>query len=295
MKPAVFDYAAPRSLEEAVGLLAEHGLDAKVLAGGQSLMPLLNMRLARPALVVDVARIPGLDFIRKSGDGLVIGAMTRQRTVEFSPQVRETLPVLHAATLYVAHPQNRNQGTLCGSLAHADPAAEYPALAVALGARLKAVGAEGERTIDAEQFFLTYLTTALDPTEMVTEVLLPALPERTGWSVLELSRRHGDYALAGVVATMSLDRGGACVGARLVLFGVGATPLRVRAAEQALIGAKPSETRIAEVAEMAASAIDEPLSDVHASGEQRRDLAGTLARRALVQAHDRARELLSHA
>ncbi len=295
MKPPVFDYAAPRSLEEAVGLLAEHGPDAKVLAGGQSLMPLLNMRLARPALLVDIARIPGLDYIRKGEAGLAVGAMTRQRTVEFSPLVRDALPILHAATLFVAHPQNRNQGTLCGSLAHADPAAEYPALAVALGARLKAQGRDGERVIDAEEFFVTYLTTALEPTELVTEVVLPSLPERTGWAMLELARRHGDYALAGVVATLTLDRTGGCTAARLVLFGVGPTPLRMRQAEDMMAaGAKPTPALFEDAGAQAAASLDEPLSDVHATGEYRRDLARTLTRRALTQAHARAQAVQAH-
>src|SRR5579862_1798385 len=185
MKPPVFDYAAPKTVDEAVGLLAQHEGEAKILAGGQSLMPLLNMRLARPALLVDIARVDGLDQIREVGGGLAIGAMTRQRTVEHSAVVRTHFPLLHTAILNIAHPQNRNQGTVGGSLAHADPAAELPAVAVAVDAEFRAVGPAGERRITAADFFVTYLTTALEPTEVLTEVHFPALPPRTGWSFVE--------------------------------------------------------------------------------------------------------------
>jgi carbon-monoxide dehydrogenase medium subunit len=291
MKPPVFDYAAPGTVGEAVSLLAQHEGEAKILAGGQSLMPLLNMRLARPGLLVDLGRVPGLDYIREVDGGLAIGAMTTQRTVERSPLVASRNPLLHAAVRLIAHPQIRNRGTIGGSLAHADPAAECPAIALAMDAELRVVGpgeSGRERTIPAADFFVTYLTTALAPTELLAEVRFPALPEGSGWSFMEVARRHGDFALAGAVATLALDRGGRCAGARLVLFGVGSTPLRARAAEDALCGEKPSETLIGQAAEQAAAAIDEPLSDVHASAEYRRHLAGVLARRSLAEAAGRA-------
>jgi len=288
MKPPAFDYAAPATVGEAVSLLERHEGEAKILAGGQSLMPLLNMRLARPGLLVDLGRVPGLDYIREVDGGLAIGAMTTQRTVERSPLVAARIPLLHAAMRFIAHPQIRNRGTIGGSLAHADPAAECPAIALAMDAELRVVGPGGERTIPAADFFVTYLTTALASTELLTEVRFPGLADGSGWSFLEIARRHGDFALAGAVATLTLDRGGRCSGARLVLFGVGSTPLRARAAEDALRGEKPSETLIERAAEKIGAAVDEPLSDVHASAEFRRHLAAVLARRSLAEAAGRA-------
>ncbi len=284
MKPPPFEYTAPTSIPEVVALLQEHDFEAKILAGGQSLMPLLNMRLARPSILIDVARIPDLDYIRATDGSIAIGAMTRQRSVELADTVRTSHPLLYATTMHIAHPQNRNQGTLGGSIAHADPAAEYPALALLLDAEMRAVGPDGERTITATDFFITYLTTSLEAAEVLTEVRLPLLPPRTGWSIQELTRRHGDYALAGVMATITLDGGGQCTEARLVLFGVGATPIRASNAEQMLIGTKPGQTEFVAAAAKASGDLDEPLSDVHASAEYRRDLARVLTRRALAEA-----------
>lgn len=292
MKPAPFDYADPATLEEAVSLLRQHDGEAKVLSGGQSLMPLLNMRMARPELLIDLAKVPDLDYVREENGALVIGAMTRQRTVEFSEIVRSRYPLVHTATLNIAHPQNRNQGTVGGSIAHADPAAEYPAIAVALGAEIRAVGTDGERTIPAEEFFVTYLTTTLEPTDILTQIRLPALPQRTGWSFMEIARRHGDFAMAGVVATVQLDNNAMCAATRIVLFGVGDKPIRARQAEASLTGQKPELTRFAEAGRIASEEIGEPLEDVHAPAEYRRDLARVLTRRALAQAAERAAQLV---
>lgn len=289
MKPPIFDYATPSSLAEACALLAQHDGEAKVLSGGQSLVPLLNMRLARPALLVDLARIPDLDFVRADGDGFAIGGMTRQRTVELSPQIQAQHPLLHAGMLLIAHPQNRNQGTIGGSLAHADPAAELPALALALDATFQATGPTGERTIGAADFFLTYLTTSLEPTEILTTVRFPTLPRRTGWSILEVARRHGDFGLAGVVAIVALAPDGRIATARLVLFGVGATPIHAAAAEQLLTDQAGDPALFAAVGARAAADLDEPLTDVHASADYRRDLARVLTARALAEATTRAR------
>jgi carbon-monoxide dehydrogenase medium subunit len=288
MKPPRFDYADPRTLGEAVALLAQHEGEAKLLSGGQSLVPLLNMRLARPAILVDLAKVDGLDHVREEGGALAVGAMTRQRSVELSPVVKMRHPMLHAATMHIAHPQNRNQGTVGGSLAHADPAAELPALALVLGAEMRAVGPRGERTIAASDFFVTYLTTALEPAEILVEARFPMLPARTGWSVTEVARRHGDFALAGVMTTITLDDRGRCATVRLVLFGVGATPVRAPRAEQLLVGEKPEGTLLERAGRTASEEIDEPLSDVHASAEYRRDLARVLGRRALAEAAARA-------
>jgi carbon-monoxide dehydrogenase medium subunit len=288
MKPARFDYMAPETVGEAVSLLDGYEGEAKLLAGGQSLMPLLNMRLARPGLLVDLGRVAGLDTIRESGDGLAIGAMTTKRAVEQSALVESRQPLLHAATLWIGHPQIRNRGSVGGSMAQADPAAEYPAVAVALDAELRALGPAGERSIKAEDFFVTYLTTALEPNEVLIEVTFPALGERTGWAFQEVARRHGDFAMAGTAVTVTLDAGGQCSEARIVLFGVGSKPLRARGAEQIVQGERPGEQLYRRAGQKAGEEIDEPLSDVHASAEYRQHLAGALTRRALAEAAARA-------
>ena len=288
MKPPSFDYEAPATLDEAVALLAANEFEAKLLAGGQSLMPLLNMRLTRPGLLIDLARIPGLDAIKDDGAGLSVGGMARQRSVELSPLVTSKHPLLHAALLHVAHPQNRNQGTVGGSIAHADPAAELPALAVTLDAEMEARGPVGTRKIPASEFFLTYLTTALTGDEILIAVRFPYLPPKTGWSFLEVARRHGDFALTGVIATLSLDGRGSIAQARIVLFAVDSRPRRMSDAEALLIGQAPSGSLFERAAEAASGAIEEPLSDVHASAEFRLSLAQTLVRRALVEAAEKA-------
>jgi carbon-monoxide dehydrogenase medium subunit len=291
MKSCAFAYTAPASLDEAVAALARHGGEAKVLAGGQSLVPLLATRLARPSALVDLARVPGLDGVCEADGALAIGAMARKRDVERSPLVRRRQPLLHAATLLVGHAPIRNRGTVGGSLAQADPAAEYPAVALALDATLRAVGPDGARELAAADFFLGPLTTALDPLEVLVESRWPALPPRTGWGLHEVSRRPGDFALAGAVATVRLDAGGRAAAVRLVLFGVGATPLRAREAEGALAGAAAGDAAaLARAADAAAAAVAEPLSDLHASADYRRHLARVCATRALGEAAARARE-----
>ncbi len=288
MKPAPFDYAAPASLAEAASLLAAADGEAKILAGGQSLMPLLNMRLARPRLLVDIARVPALDYVREENGAIAVGAMTRQRTLERSPLATRATPLLHEAMLHIAHPQNRNQGTVCGSLAHADPAAELPAVALTLDATFRVVGPNGAREIAARDFFVTYLTTSMETTEVLAEVRFPAQPARTGWAFEEVARRHGDFAMCGVTTTVTLDAGGTCSAARVVLFGVGSTPIRASAAEAALVGARASDKLFSAAAARVNDAIDEPLSDVHATAEYRRHVAQALTARALPQAFARA-------
>jgi carbon-monoxide dehydrogenase medium subunit len=288
MKPAPFDYFDPRSVEEAVSLLRDHGEDAKIIAGGQSLMPLLNMRMARPEALIDLSRVEGLEYIRDEGGALAIGAMTTKRAVERSELVRTRQPLLHAATLLVAHPQIRNRGTVGGSMAQADPAAEYPAVALALDAELLAVGPEGERTIAANDFFVSYLTTALEPAEVLTEVRFPVMAEGTGWAFEEISRRHGDFALAGAAVTLSVEGADRCGAARIVLFGVGPTPVRMQAAEQMLVGEALGPTLLEKAGQKVSEELDEPMSDVHASAEFRKHLAGVLTRRALTEAMARA-------
>lgn len=293
MKPAPLDYEAPTRLADAVALLNDPEREATVLAGGQSLMPMLNLRLARPEVLVDLRRIEGLDHIRLEGDRIVIGAMATKRAVEQSPIIQDKHPLLHAATGQVGHPQIRNRGTVGGSMAHADPAAEYPAVAVACGAEMKIFGPDGERTTSADEFFVGYLTTALEPGEILTEVTFPVLdstggPDRVGWAFCEVSRRHGDFAMVGTTVTLAVDPSGACRDVVLVIFGVGAVPLRADDAVAALDGQVPSSDRFAQVARAAAAMIDSPLSDVHASAEYRRHLAEVLTVRALQEAVARA-------
>jgi carbon-monoxide dehydrogenase medium subunit len=288
MKPAPFEYAAPDTLREVLSLLQQHAdEDVKLLAGGQSLVPLLSMRMARPELLVDLNRIEELQYIREEGDWLAIGAMTRKRAVEESALVRRRQPVLVAGTQLVAHPQIRNRGTVGGSMAHADPASEYPALALALGAELRAAGPDGERSIAAADFFQSYLTTVLEPVEVLTEVRVPVLPDGAGWSFAEVARRHGDYALGGAVATLRLD-GGAIAEPRLVLFAMGPTPVRMSEVETLLAGQRPSDELFEEAGRAARGGIEEPMSDVHATAEYRRNLAGVLTGRALREAVGRA-------
>ena len=238
MKPPAFEYAAPRTVAEAAALLRASDGEAKLLAGGQSLMPLLAMRLARPSLLVDLGRIEELDYVREDAGSIAIGAMTTKTTVERSALVRTRQPLLFDATRLIAHPQIRNRGTVGGSMAQADPAAEYPAAALALGATLRLASEGGERSVPAADFFLSALTTAIEPAEILTEVRVPMLAPNTGWSVLEIARRHGDFALAGTIVTLSA-RGRRIASARIVLFGVAPVPVRVRAGEAALVGEKP--------------------------------------------------------
>jgi carbon-monoxide dehydrogenase medium subunit len=287
MKPPAFEYAAPRSIAEAVALLRTHDGEAKLLAGGQSLMPLLAMRLARPSLLIDLGRIDGLDYVREEAGSIAIGAMTTKSTVERSELVRTRQQLFHQATRLIGHPQIRNRGTVGGSMAHADPAAEYPAAALVLDAKLRVVGDEGERSIDAADFFVSTLTTALEPFEILTEVRVPMLAPGTGWSMLEVSRRHGDFAMAGAALTLRLD-GGRIASARIVLFGVGPVPVRARAAEEILAGEKPAAAIYTRAAAQACASVSEPLSDLHASAEYRLHLAGVLVERALAEAVTRA-------
>jgi carbon-monoxide dehydrogenase medium subunit len=288
MKPASFEYHDPETVGEVVRILAQYEGEAKIIAGGQSLMPLLNMRLARPQALVDLRRVPGLDYIRRENGGLAIGSLTRQRDVERSADVAELLPLLHAATRFIAHPQIRNRGTVGGSLAHADPAAELPAVALCLDARFTARGPAGERTLAAEEVFLTQLTTALTPTELLTEVWFPARPRGSGSAWIELARRHGDYALVGVAAVVTLA-GDRIREARLALTGVGDRPVRARAAEARLAGEPIAPGVLAEAAEALRRGID-PGSDIHATAAYRRHVAGVLAGRVIRLAAARAKE-----
>jgi carbon-monoxide dehydrogenase medium subunit len=294
MKPAQFEYHAPETVAEATAILSRYEGEAKVLAGGQSLVPLLNMRLARPQALVDLNRVPALAGIREEGNRIIIGAMTRQRDVERSEVVRQSQPLLHEAVALIAHPQIRNRGTIGGSLAHADPASELPAVALALDAEFAVAGPRGERSIPAKEFFVTFLTTALEADEVLTSVSFPRRAAGTGYSVQEVARRHGDFALSGTAVTFRID-GDRCADARIALFGVGATPVRATLAEDSLRGKTITDATLNVAADAARDELDEPLGDIHASSEFRRHLARTMVRRALTKAAARARNGAAHA
>lgn len=288
MKPAPFEYAAPNTLSEALSVLADNDPDeVKILAGGQSLMPLLNMRLARPRLLLDLTRLEELEYVREIDGGLAIGAMTTKRAIEESELVRDRNPLFWRATVMIGHPQIRNRGTVGGSMVQADPAAEYPAAAVALDIELVARGAAGERTIPADEFFVTYLTTSLESGEILTEVRVPDLRPGTGWSIQEVARRHGDFAIVGAAATLRLERG-RCADPRIVVFGATDRARRYPEAEALIAGQAVDDSSVERAAMQVAESIEDPIGDVHASEEYRRDLARVLTRRALLEAAGRA-------
>jgi carbon-monoxide dehydrogenase medium subunit len=287
VKPPAFEYVAVASTEEAVAQLAAHGDDARLLAGGQSLMPILNMRLATPGRLVDLNRVGALSYIVERRGGVAIGAMTRQRTAERSELVATAVPLLAEALPWVGHTAIRNRGTIGGSLAHADPAAELPAVAVCLDARFTVRGEAGERTLAAREFFRGYLTTALAPTELLAEVWFPSAAPGTGAAWIEFARRHGDYALVGVAAVVTLE-GSTVRRASLAVTGVDGVPVRAVDAERLLIGAPLSAESMAAAAESVRRTL-EPQDDIHATAAYRRHLAGILTVRALTRAGDRAR------
>lgn len=290
MKPAPFEYWAPTSVDEALKLLSgfDDPGDAKIMAGGQSLMALLNLRLAQPAHIVDLNGVAELSSIKRDNGTLTIGAMTRQRSAEQSAEVAAACPMLVQALRQVGHPQIRNRGTVGGSLAHADPAAELPALAVCLGAELVMRGPSGERTVNAREFFTGFLSTVLAEDEILTAVRIPVAGPATGSTFEEVARRHGDFAMVGVAAQVRLD-GDTIAEANIALSGVAGQPVYAAAASAALAGQAPSPEVFAAAGADAAADLD-PTSDLHASAAYRKHVAGVLVRRALKVATVRARE-----
>jgi CO/xanthine dehydrogenase FAD-binding subunit len=286
VKPAAFDYLVPDSLEAAVKALVAANGDGKAMAGGQSLMPLLNFRMTRPSVVVDLMRIPGLSYIEMRNDHVAIGALTRHVDLEFSDLIASSLPVMAAAMPHVAHLAIRNRGTIGGSLSHADPAAELPMLAVFYGATIKVQGPGGRREIPAEEFFVSALATCLEPDEIVFEIDFPILTSHTGWAFEEVARRFGDFALASIAVSLELvdNRIG---DARVAVMGVADTPRRLREAEQALRGMQGGTETAARFAETVRAGVA-PESDIHVSAEYRKNLIGALAERALKTAWARA-------
>jgi carbon-monoxide dehydrogenase medium subunit len=286
MKPAAFDYVVPDSLEAAVEALAAANGDGKVMAGGQSLMPLLNFRMARPSVVVDLSCIPGLSFIELRDDTVAIGALTRHADLEFSNLIAAKLPVMAAAMPHVAHLAIRNRGTIGGSISHADPAAELPMLAVFYGATIKVQGPGGRRDIAAEAFFVSALANCLEPEEIVFEIEFPVLTSHPGWAFEEVARRFGDFALACIAVSLALQDG-RIADARVAVMGVAETPLRLRKAEQALRGAPDGPQTAAQFSEVVRACLS-PADDIHVSAEYRTNLIGALAEKALLKAWSRA-------
>ena len=282
MKPAPFTYFAPASADEALALLDQHGFDAKLLAGGQSLIPAMNFRLAQPTVLIDLNAIPALAYVRPQADGgLAIGAMTRHSTIEHDPLVAGRAPLLRAIAPHIAHTQIRHRGTFGGSLAHADPSAHWPAAALALQARLRIKNSGSERWVSADDFFASLFTTVMEANEMLLEVTLPPLPPRHRVGYQQVSRQHGAFPLAGVAAIVALDERNRCQFARLVFVGAGEKPLIGVQAAKVLLGQPPAAGVIAAAAEAAARFDVDPGSDIHASAAYRRHLIEVLTRRVL--------------
>lgn len=287
MKPAPFVYHAPDSLGAALLLKAGHGDEAKFLAGGQSLVPAMNFRIANPALLVDVNKLAALDYIHVVAGELRIGALTRVQRLEHDPLVRAHWPLLPETVPHIAHPQIRNRSTVGGSLAHADPAAELPVILTALGGRLRLQSSTGERWVGADDFFVSLFTTAIATDEMLVEVAIPAAPARTGTAFMEVARRHGDYAMLGVAVVVTLDAAGACSAARLIFLNAGDRPMNAQRAAASLLGQLPGSAAIEAAASSATEEL-EPMGSVHATPAYQRHLARVLARRALRLAVQRA-------
>jgi CO/xanthine dehydrogenase FAD-binding subunit len=292
MKPAPFEYYAPDSLGQALDLMSQYAGDAKILAGGQSLVPAMNFRIVQPSVLIDLNHAAELGYIREDENVLRIGAMTRERELEFNPLIASWAPLLAEAAPHIAHPQIRNRGTIGGSIVNADPAAELPVLMLALRSRLKAKSVSGERWIEAQDFFLGMFTTALEPDEILVEIELPASPLRTGWAFMEVAPRAGDYALMGVAALLTLAENGKCEHARLVYLNAGEGPVETKEAEKLLIGESLNEHLIEAVASKASETEINPFGNIHTSPEFQRHLANVLTKKALKQAAQRAEETL---
>lgn len=287
MKPPLFDYYDPATEDETLALLAEFGTDAKILAGGQSLMPLLNMRLVEPAVLIDINRVETLSGIREQADELAIGALARQHHVEQSGAVQRHFPLLCEVLPHVGYPQIRHRGTLGGSLVHADPSAELPAVMTVLEAEFEVRSQQGQRVLHPQTFFESYLTTALEPEELLYEIRIPYLPPRTGSAFMEVARVAGAFAIVGAAALVTLDETNRCVKARVALIGVGPVPHRAMATEAILEGEALTTERIQQAAQVADTDL-EPESDVHATAAYRQNLARVLTQRTLMTAWQRA-------
>jgi carbon-monoxide dehydrogenase medium subunit len=287
MIPAAFEYLRPKTIPEAIGFLQQYGDDAKILSGGQSLIPMMKFRLARPAYLIDINRISGLSFIREEGGYLKIGGLTREAELENSPLIHAKYPILADTSRVIADPQIRNLATLAGNLAHGDPANDHPATMLALRAEIVAMGPGGERVLPVDGFFVTLFTTQLDHGEIVTEIRIPIPPQRSGGAYFKLERKVGDFATAAAAAQLTIDSGGACQRVGIGLTNVGATPIRAARAEEFLRGKELDETTITQAAQLASEEA-QPSSDLRGPEEYKRALVKELTRRALTRAYERA-------
>ena len=288
MIPRSFEYYSPQTLDEAVALLQKLGPEAKLLSGGQSLIPMMKLRLVSPEYIVDINRIPGLDYISETDGQLRIGALAREHQLESSESVQSKFPILADTAKVIADPLVRSQATVCGNLAHGDPANDHPATMLALGATVVATGPNGQREIPIEDFFPGLFTTALEPEEILTEIRVPVPPPRSGGAYLKLERKVGDFATAGVAVQITLDDAGVCTRAGLGLTNVGMTPIKAKQTEAFLTGKKLDESTAQQAAEMAASE-SQPMDDIRGSADYKRDLIRVLTARALTRALDRAK------
>ena len=288
MIPRSFEYYSPRTLDEAVALLQKLGPDAKLLSGGQSLIPMMKLRLLSPEYIVDINRIPNLDYITESDGHLKIGALAREHELESSDVVKQKFPILADTAKVIADPLVRSQATICGNLAHGDPANDHPATMLALGATVVATGPNGQREIGIEDFFPGLFTTALEPEEILTEIRVPTPPPRSGGAYLKLERKVGDFATAGVAVQITLDESGACKRAGIGLTNVGMTPIKAKQAEAFLNGKQLDDATIQQAAELAASE-SQPMDDIRGSADYKRDLVRVLTARALTTASNRAK------
>jgi len=288
MKPAPFEYFAPTSVPEVLELLNQHGYDAKILAGGQSLVPMMNFRLVQPAVLVDINNIPDLALIQPDKKGLRIGAMVRHSQAEKDPLVEDKAPLIFETMPHIATVQILNRGTVVGSLSHADPSAELVVVSRALNAEFKLRSKSGERIVPAKDFFVGLLMTVMEPEEMLVEITIPPLPSRTGWSLKEVARRPHDFALVGVAAVLTLDKKNRCEEARLVYLSAGDGPISAPEAAGMLQGEEITPELVGAAAQKAARDEIDPGSDIHATADFRRHLAEVLTRRALEEAYQRA-------
>jgi carbon-monoxide dehydrogenase medium subunit len=291
MKPAPFEYYVPDSIEQALELLREHGDQAKLLAGGQSLVPAMNFRVVQPSVLIDLNRVKEMDYVREDGKCMRVGAMTRERTLEFAPSIQQRLPLLAEAMPHVAHPQIRNRGTLGGSIANADPAAELPVIMLASGARLQVRGQDGDRWVDAQNFFSGMFTTDIAADEILVEIELPFSPARTGWAFMEVAPRAGDYAMMGVATLLTLGQDGKCEHARLVYLNAGDGPIVAKGSSDMLEGESVSDELIESAAAFASENEITPFGNIHASADFQRHLANVLTKKALKQALQRVGDL----
>jgi carbon-monoxide dehydrogenase medium subunit len=287
MIPPAFEYLRPNTIPEAIALLERHGEDAKILSGGQSLIPMMKFRIARPGYLIDINRISGLSYIKEEGGFLKIGGLTREAELESSPVIRAKYPILLDTAQVIADPQVRNLATVAGNLAHGDPANDHPATMLALGAQVVATGAQGERIIPIEEFFLSLFTTALQPGEILTEIRIPVPPARSGGAYFKLERKVGDFATAAVAAQVTADANGAAQNVGIALTNVGPTPIKAKKAEDFLRGKKLDQANMRQAAQLAADDA-QPSSDLRGPAEYKKGLVKELAKRALSRAAERA-------